>query len=339
MLFVKNMVFLDGAIATPGPRPRPARRDRQHLDVLRHAPRRAPRRASSASTRRRSRSTSTASRPASASTPAPSASPTATCRRAAAVIQQRMRDRERPPQLRPGAWRGAGRRRYRASAVRLVIARCSVDYAGRLTAHLPEAVRLIMVKADGCVADPRRRRRLQAAELDERAQHARRGATGAWIVTNPKGETLTITLHEVLSRHRPTSSASTRACRRTASRPTCRSCWRRRRDAIEAGLTLVRREYPTDIGPVDLLCRDADGPRSWRSRSSAAARSTGSSSWPATSSGCDLDPSLGAGARRVRRPGDQAPGAGAGRGPRASRCVEVDYDELRGIEPDELRLF
>ena len=88
--------------------------------------------------------------------------------------------------------------RGRARIVRLVIARCSVDYAGRLTAHLPEAVRLIMVKADGCVAI-----------------HADGGAykplnwmnapnvlvigEGAWTVTNPKGESLTITMHEVLS--------------------------------------------------------------------------------------------------------------------------------------------
>ncbi|MEY2401816.1 MAG: endonuclease, partial [Ilumatobacteraceae bacterium] len=82
--------------------------------------------------------------------------------------------------------------------MRLVIARCSVEYAGRLTAHLPEAVRLIMVKADGCVAI-----------------HADGGAykplnwmnapnilvmnSDAWTVTNPKGESLTITMHEVLS--------------------------------------------------------------------------------------------------------------------------------------------
>ena len=82
--------------------------------------------------------------------------------------------------------------------MRLVIARCSVDYQGRLTAHLPLATRLLMVKADGCVAI-----------------HADGGAykplnwmnapnvlvenEGQWIVTNPKGETLTITLHEVVS--------------------------------------------------------------------------------------------------------------------------------------------
>ena len=49
------------------------------------------------------------------------------------------------------------------------------------------------------------------------------------------------------------------ASRRTASRPSCSSCIAARVEALREGLTLVRREYPTDIGPVDLLCRDADG--------------------------------------------------------------------------------
>ncbi len=90
--------------------------------------------------------------------------------------------------------------------MRLVIARCSVDYAGRLDAHLPEANRLIMVKADGCVAihadggaykplnwmnAPNTLVELDAADADD--------GLVRWVVTNPKKETLTITLHEVLS--------------------------------------------------------------------------------------------------------------------------------------------
>jgi hypothetical protein len=104
--------------------------------------------------------------------------------------------------------------------------------------------------------DPRRRRRLQAAQLDERPEHARRTDGDRWVVTNPKQETLTITLHEVLSDVSSTNSATIRACRRTASRRTCRSCWRRARTPSSPGLTLVRREYPTAIGPIDLVCRD-----------------------------------------------------------------------------------
>ena len=82
--------------------------------------------------------------------------------------------------------------------MRLVIARCSVDYAGRLSAHLPEATRLIMVKADGCVAihaDGGAYKPLNWMNAPEPLVDG----DDRWVVTNPKGERLTITLHEVLS--------------------------------------------------------------------------------------------------------------------------------------------
>src|SRR5690349_23395745 len=82
--------------------------------------------------------------------------------------------------------------------MRVVIARCSVDYAGRLAAHLPMATRLIMVKADGCVAihaDGGAYKPLNWMMspnfLDERE--------GQWVVTNAKGETLTIDFAEIFS--------------------------------------------------------------------------------------------------------------------------------------------
>ena len=81
--------------------------------------------------------------------------------------------------------------------MRLVIARCSVDYAGRLTAHLPLATRLIMVKADGCVAihaDGGAYKPLNWMN----APNTLVEAPGQWTVTNPKGERLVITFEEVL---------------------------------------------------------------------------------------------------------------------------------------------
>ena len=80
--------------------------------------------------------------------------------------------------------------------MRLVIATCSVDYAGRLSAHLPTAPRLIMVKADGCVAihaDGGAYKPLNWMN----APNTLTERDGEWVITNPKGETLTITLHEV----------------------------------------------------------------------------------------------------------------------------------------------
>src|SRR5688500_11674093 len=80
--------------------------------------------------------------------------------------------------------------------MRLVLAQCTVDYVGRLTAHLPSAVRLVMVKADGCVAvhaDGGAYKPLNwmnAPNLLVEDGHI-------WTVTNPKGESLTINLEEI----------------------------------------------------------------------------------------------------------------------------------------------
>ncbi|MCB0992011.1 MAG: DUF91 domain-containing protein, partial [Acidimicrobiales bacterium] len=82
--------------------------------------------------------------------------------------------------------------------MRLVIARCTVDYDGRLQAHLPEAVRLLMVKADGCVAvhaDGGAYKPLNWMNAPNRLVTDDEG----WTVTSPKGETLRITIHEVLA--------------------------------------------------------------------------------------------------------------------------------------------
>ncbi len=144
--------------------------------------------------------------------------------------------------------------------MRLIVARCSVAYTGRLTAHLPEALRLIMLKADGSVlvhADAGGYKPLNwmtpptAVIEDEQTI----------VVRKVKGEDqLEITLHEVLS-------DVTHAMDFDAARLS--------KDGVEAdlqvalaeaphwcgeGFRLVRREWPTDIGPVDLMCRDeADG--------------------------------------------------------------------------------
>ena len=77
--------------------------------------------------------------------------------------------------------------------MRLVIATCSVDYVGRLTAHLPVATRLLMVKADGCVAihaDGGAYKPLNWMTAPNRLEEE----PGRWTVTNPKGEQLVITL-------------------------------------------------------------------------------------------------------------------------------------------------
>ena len=141
--------------------------------------------------------------------------------------------------------------------MRLVIARCSVDYDGRLSAHLPEATRLIMVKRDGCVAvhaDGGAYKPLNWMNAPNRLDEA----AHRWVVTNPKGERLTISLHEVIS-DTAWEFGVDPGLSKDGVEAHLQALLAASPAAIENGLTLIRREYPTAIGPVDLVCRDLDG--------------------------------------------------------------------------------
>ena len=219
--------------------------------------------------------------------------------------------------------------------MRLVVARCSVDYAGRLTAHLPEAVRLIMVKADGCVAihaDGGAYKPLNWMN----APNALIAGDDVWTVTNPKGERLTITMYEVLadSSH---DLGTDPGLQKDGVEAHLQELLAASPHAIEAGMTLVRREYPTAIGPIDLVCRDVDG-RVVAVEVKRRGEIDGVEQLARYIERLHLDSTLG----RVRgvfvaqvvRP--QARVLAEARG---LHWVEVDYDELRGLRPDELRLF
>jgi RecB family endonuclease NucS len=209
--------------------------------------------------------------------------------------------------------------------VRLVIARCSVDYAGRLDAHLPEAVRLVMVKADGCVAihaDGGAYKPLNWMNAPNvLADHGDR-----WIVANPKGETLTIHLHEVLS-DSAHDLGDDPGLQKDGVEAHLQELLAGAPHAIEVGLTLVRREYPTAIGPVDLVCRDADG-----------AVVAGVEQLVRYIERLELDSSLGR-VRGVFVAQSVKPQARVLAEARGLRWVEVDYDHLRGLRAEDLRLF
>ena len=140
--------------------------------------------------------------------------------------------------------------------MRLIIADCTVDYDGRLTAHLPRATRLIMVKADGCVA----------IHSDGGAYKPMNWMTAPnllieddseMVVTNPKGEALTITLHEVYS-DVSQEFGEDPGLQKDGVEAHLQELLAVDPERLESGMKLVRREFPTEIGPVDLLCRDAD---------------------------------------------------------------------------------
>ena len=164
--------------------------------------------------------------------------------------------------------------------MRLVIARCQVDYAGRLTAHLPMATRLLIVKADGSVlvhSDGGSYKPLNwmspPCTLIE--GHTEDGVL-EWIVEAKSGDTLRILVEEVLS-DTSYELGIDPGLQKDGVEKHLQELLADHPEPLGDGLSLVRREYPTAIGPVDLLCRDGGG-RPSRSRSSDVARSTASSS-------------------------------------------------------------
>jgi endonuclease len=143
--------------------------------------------------------------------------------------------------------------------VRLIVARCEVTYTGRLTAYLPESTRLLMVKADGSVqvhADAGGFKPLNWMTPPVVLEEA-----GDLIVVRKRSgrseDRLEIRLHEVLSdvEHEMGEAA---ALEKDGVERDLQLALAERPDAVEEGLRLVRREWPTDIGPVDLMCRDAE---------------------------------------------------------------------------------
>jgi RecB family endonuclease NucS len=219
--------------------------------------------------------------------------------------------------------------------MRLVIATCSVDYQGRLSAHLPVAPRLLMVKADGSVsihADDRAYKPLNwmspPCQLIEEE--------GRWVVVNNKGETLTITIEAV---HSDTSAdlGTDPGLTKDGVEAHLQELLAAHPEVLLAGLRLVTREFPTDIGPVDLLCRDANG-----AAVAVEIKRRG-----------DIDgvEQLARYLERLDRDGRLRPVRGILAAQqvkpqarvlaeaRGITWVEVDYDVLRGVREGDLKLF
>lgn len=230
--------------------------------------------------------------------------------------------------------------------MRLVIARCTVDYVGRLTAHLPEAPRLLMVKADGSVsihADDRAYKPLnwmtppcslsEQPILDESGED-----TGEllWVVENSKGEQLRITISEVLSDDAHELGEDPGLVK-DGVETHLQELLAEHFTTFGEGWTLIRREYPTAIGPVDLLGRDADGATvavEVKRRGNIDGVEQLTRYLDMLNRDEMLAPVAGVFAAQEIRP--QARTLAEDRG---IRCVVVDYDALRGTESNELRLF
>jgi endonuclease len=219
--------------------------------------------------------------------------------------------------------------------VRLVIARCSVDYLGRLTAHLPMAPRLLLVKADGSVS----------VHADDRAYKPLNWMSppctlvegpDRWTVTNKAGEQLVITLEEVLhdSAH---ELGVDPGLRKDGVEAHLQELLAEHIETLGPGFRLVRREYPTAIGPVDILARDAAGV-AVAVEIKRRGEIDGVEQLTRYLELLNRDPLL-APVRGIFAAQEIRPQARVLASDRGIGCVTLDYDGLRGIEDDSLRLF
>ncbi|MGH3689787.1 MAG: endonuclease NucS [Microbacterium sp.] len=153
--------------------------------------------------------------------------------------------------------------------MRLVIARCSVDYTGRLNAHLPLATRLLVHKGDGSLlvhSDGGSYKPLNwmsppcsLSSEDPGEEEASAGVVEVWRVTHKKtGDALRVQIYEII--HDTSHELGIDpGLQKDGVEADLQRLLAEQVDRISEGATLVRREYPTAIGPVDLLVRDADG--------------------------------------------------------------------------------
>ena len=224
--------------------------------------------------------------------------------------------------------------------MRLVIANCTVDYSGRLDAHLSEAVRLIMIKADGCIsihADGGAYKPLNWMNAPNTIHESTDNDDElTWLVTNEKNEKLTIKLHELISDFSQDMGIDP-GLQKDGVEAHLQELLAANVDKISDGMVLVRREYPTDIGPVDLLCRDSSGEAvavEIKRRGEIDGVEQLSRYLDYLNRDGNLRPVSGIFAAQEIKP--QARVLAEDRG---IKCLLLDYDELRGIESDELKLF
>jgi RecB family endonuclease NucS len=231
--------------------------------------------------------------------------------------------------------------------VRLVIARCSVDYAGRLSAHLPLATRLLIHKSDGSLlvhADALSYKPLNwmsppcTLVIDEPDDDQREaGVLELWRVTHAKtADLLVVSIHEVLhdSAH---ELGVDPGLQKDGVEAHLQKLLAEHIELLGEGHVLVRREYMTAIGPVDILARDASG----ASVAVEIKRRGGIDGVEQLTRYLELmnrDPLLApvAGVFAAQEITPQARTLAEDRG---IRCLLLDYDAMRGLDDGVARLF
>ena len=232
--------------------------------------------------------------------------------------------------------------------MRLLIARCSVDYAGRLNAHLPLATRLLVLKADGSVlvhSDSLSYKplnwmsppcTLSVIEPDDNEREA--GVSEVWKVIHTKtADLLVISVHDILHDSTHELGLDPGLQKDGAESELQRLVAEQLEDVLGEGHRLIRREYPTAIGPVDILATDAQGTTvaiEIKRRGDIDGVEQLTRYLELLGRDPRLAPVTGIFAAQEIKP--QARTLATDRG---IRCVTLDYDALRGIDDAHLRLF
>ena len=224
--------------------------------------------------------------------------------------------------------------------MRLVIATCSVDYDGRLTAHLPSAARLLLVKADGSVlvhSDGGSYKPLNwmsppctlTTDVDD-------SGVGTWTVVNKAGERLTISIDEV---HHDSAHdlGVDPGLVKDGVEAHLQKLLAEQLHVLGDGWRLVRREFPTAIGPVDIMCRDAQG-RSVAIEIKRRGEIDGVEQLTRYLELLNRDPLL-APVRGIFAAQEIKPQARVLALDRGIECVVLDYDAMRGLDDSHTRLF
>ncbi len=220
-----------------------------------------------------------------------------------------------------------------------MIAQCRVDYLGRLTAHLPSARRLLLIKADGSVsihADDRAYKPLNWMSPPCQLTECADGEQPIWVVENKSGEQLRITIEEI--EHDSSHELGVDpGLVKDGVEAHLQELLAEHIELLGEGYTLVRREYMTAIGPVDILCRDAEG-RSVAVEIKRRGEIDGVEQLTRYLELLNRDSLLApvAGVFAAQQIKPQARTLATDRG---IRCLTLDYDVMRGLDSDEFRLF
>ncbi|MDO5645387.1 MAG: endonuclease NucS [Dermabacter sp.] len=227
--------------------------------------------------------------------------------------------------------------------MRLVLAECSVNYVGRLTAHLPRAPRLLMVKADGSVLvhsdggsykplnwmAPPCTLNVEVADAEDAEQ--------IWTVTHKKsGDSLEITLYTILGEIDQELGVDPGLIK-DGVEAHLQALLAENMTTLGNGWSLVRREYPTAIGPVDIVARDPDG-GTVAIEIKRRGEIDGVEQLTRYVELLNRDPLL-APVRGMFAAQEIKPQARTLAKDRGFTCVTLDYDQLKGIDDSEMRLF